>query len=108
MPDDKKPKLHWKQAISKRIVWLERQPHSNSPKIQREIRRLKRKLIINPEGKNGKEEITHCPKGHPYTKANTYVRASGARVCKLCRKEGVAKRRAELKKLEKRLDGARA
>lgn len=31
--------------------------------------------------------VTHCPQGHPYTEANTYVRASGARVCKKCNAE---------------------
>jgi hypothetical protein len=28
---------------------------------------------------------THCPKGHPYDEANTYVDPSGARRCRACR-----------------------
>lgn len=27
---------------------------------------------------------THCPQGHPYDEANTYVGASGARYCRTC------------------------
>jgi hypothetical protein len=27
---------------------------------------------------------THCPQGHPYDEENTYIRASGSRVCKEC------------------------
>jgi hypothetical protein len=29
---------------------------------------------------------THCPKGHPYDEVNSYVRASGKRVCRACAK----------------------
>jgi hypothetical protein len=28
---------------------------------------------------------THCPKGHPYDEANTYVRPNGHRGCRACR-----------------------
>jgi hypothetical protein len=28
---------------------------------------------------------THCPRGHPYDKANTYVSPSGQRFCKACK-----------------------
>lgn len=28
--------------------------------------------------------VTHCPQGHPYDAANTYIRKSGARQCRAC------------------------
>lgn len=28
---------------------------------------------------------THCPQGHPYDEANTYVRPRGGRQCRTCR-----------------------
>lgn len=34
---------------------------------------------------------THCPHGHPYTAANTYRYARGARFCRTCTKAGVKK-----------------
>ena len=30
---------------------------------------------------------THCPRGHEYTKDNTYTRPKGNRECRACRKE---------------------
>lgn len=30
---------------------------------------------------------THCPRGHEYTKENTYTRPKGNRECRACRKE---------------------
>ena len=30
---------------------------------------------------------THCPRGHEYTKENTYLRREGSRECRACRKE---------------------
>ena len=30
---------------------------------------------------------THCPHGHEYDKENTYLRPSGSRECRACRKE---------------------
>ncbi len=32
-------------------------------------------------------EKTHCPPGHPYDEANTYVRPNGARNCRDCKRE---------------------
>jgi len=32
---------------------------------------------------------THCPKGHPYDEANTYVNDRGQRSCKICTRERV-------------------
>lgn len=41
---------------------------------------------------------THCPQGHPYDEANTYINPRGARECRTCRAERVrafkAKRKA--------------
>jgi hypothetical protein len=42
---------------------------------------------------------THCPQGHPYDEVNTYVRASGQRVCRRCnaiRNNAAYHRRREL------------
>lgn len=33
----------------------------------------------------GNHKKTHCPAGHPYDTANTYVTPSGGRVCRTCR-----------------------
>ena len=30
---------------------------------------------------------THCPQGHEYSDANTYVRPSGWRICRICKLE---------------------
>lgn len=30
---------------------------------------------------------THCPKGHPYTAENLYIRPSGRRACRACQRE---------------------
>jgi hypothetical protein len=40
---------------------------------------------------------THCPSGHPYDEANTYVNAaSGARCCRICGREAVDRYRRKL------------
>ena len=36
---------------------------------------------------------THCPKGHPYDKANTVVQGDGARRCRTCRQAAERRRR---------------
>lgn len=33
------------------------------------------------------ERKTHCPKGHPYDEANTYVTKQGHRLCRACHRE---------------------
>jgi hypothetical protein len=38
---------------------------------------------------------THCPHGHPYDEANTYVSPSGARHCRICHQ--AAKQRHKLR-----------
>lgn len=41
---------------------------------------------------------THCPRGHPYNKENTYYRpGNGDRGCKICRREAVRKHKLILK-----------
>ena len=37
---------------------------------------------IGASAKNAKK--THCPKGHEYSNANTYITPSGSRSCKAC------------------------
>lgn len=38
------------------------------------------------KGRQKEIKKTHCPKGHPYSKENTYMRATGKRNCKECSK----------------------
>ncbi|MDX2645078.1 hypothetical protein PV341_16195 [Streptomyces sp. PA03-1a] len=33
---------------------------------------------------------THCPRGHAYDAANTYIQTDGGRACRICRNERVA------------------
>lgn len=33
----------------------------------------------------GNHKKTHCPSGHPYDDANTYLTPAGARICRTCR-----------------------
>ena len=50
-------------------------------------------------GNGGKHwaEKTHCPQGHPYDEANTFVNGKGRRECRTCRNERNRARRARLK-----------
>jgi hypothetical protein len=34
-----------------------------------------------------KNNLTHCPKGHPYSGNNLYISPDGFRRCRICRKE---------------------
>lgn len=38
---------------------------------------------------------THCPKGHPYDRDNTYLHPDGSRRCRICRAEWHIRHRAE-------------
>lgn len=38
-------------------------------------------------GRNPRASKTHCPAGHPYDEANTYVDTRGSRNCRTCRRE---------------------
>ena len=40
---------------------------------------------------NGKK--THCPSGHPYDEANTYMHPTGRRCCRTCARERAAQKR---------------
>ena len=38
-------------------------------------------------GGNGNGAKTHCPHGHPYDEANTYIHpTSGGRICRICKR----------------------
>jgi hypothetical protein len=37
--------------------------------------------------RNGNEDKTHCPQGHPYDDENTYVSKAGKRACKECERK---------------------
>lgn len=37
--------------------------------------------------RNGRDEITHCPRSHPYDDANTRVSKLGKRSCRACARE---------------------
>lgn len=41
---------------------------------------------------NGRNAWTHCPRGHPYDAANTYVCPQGTRNCRACRHINATKR----------------
>lgn len=36
------------------------------------------------KGRHGETAVTHCPRGHEYTRSNTYIKGDGSRVCKTC------------------------
>jgi HNH endonuclease len=39
-------------------------------------------------GRHANTRISHCPRGHEYDQANTYVSAAGSRTCRACRRKG--------------------
>lgn len=39
---------------------------------------------------------THCPNGHPYDEANTFINADGHRGCLICRREKTRRHRRKL------------
>jgi hypothetical protein len=41
-------------------------------------------------------DITHCPAGHPYDEANTYVNPRGSQICRACHRTRQAARQARL------------
>lgn len=47
--------------------------------------------------------LTHCPKGHEFSDANTYLRPDGARICRECRlaSQRVAKANAKARRAER-------
>ncbi len=40
---------------------------------------------VSPTAKNARK--THCPQGHHYDEENTYVKPSGYRICRICKRE---------------------
>jgi len=40
---------------------------------------------------------THCPQGHPYSGENLYVKPSGKRECRICRREQVLRHEAKVR-----------
>jgi hypothetical protein len=74
--------MHWKQRLGKEIRELEKL--DQTPGIRTKIARLKKKMISNHKGTNQQSKKKRCPKGHRYTKENTYFLKSGARRCKTC------------------------
>jgi len=38
------------------------------------------------KGRGRGQRTTHCPRGHEYSEANTYVRPCGSRSCRTCRR----------------------
>lgn len=49
------------------------------------------------KGRCGQAAKTHCPKGHEYTKENTYVTRRGGRQCRTCTRLREQERREKLK-----------
>lgn len=47
---------------------------------------------------------THCPRGHPYDQANTYINASGHRFCRACKRATYAAKRALEGRTVKKID----
>ena len=45
------------------------------------------------KGRHGKQGITHCPKGHEYTEANTRIKSNGTRNCRACHRDTCARYR---------------
>jgi len=39
---------------------------------------------------------THCPSGHPYSGDNLYIDAVGARVCRMCKRDWMRRKRATI------------
>lgn len=46
-------------------------------------------------GVHSNTKVTHCPQGHPYAGENLYVKPSGQRLCKRCRRADHAWKRFE-------------
>ena len=44
-------------------------------------------MLAKKRGRNGRRERTHCPQGHAYDEANTYVDSNGWRGCRACTAE---------------------
>lgn len=47
------------------------------------------------KGRHREQRKTHCKSGHLFDEENTYLRKSGARVCRTCRREGMRRHHAQ-------------
>jgi len=43
------------------------------------------------KGRNHQQKKTHCPQGHPYDEANTYIAPNGGRHCRICGREACSR-----------------
>lgn len=57
------------------------------------------------KGKNKNAEKTHCKRGHPFTKENTYPMPRGGRSCRICLRAHIS--RSEKKKRQLDPEGER-
>jgi hypothetical protein len=53
---------------------------------------------MRQKGRHAHQKVTHCPKGHEYTPANTRLRCDGARSCRTCNNDIVRRRYHELRR----------
>lgn len=56
-------------------------------------------MIAKGRSRQGDYQLakTHCPQGHPYDEANTYVDSRGSRGCRTCRTASTARSQAKKK-----------
>lgn len=53
-----------------------------------------RSPIVGQGGGKAQRAKSHCPQGHPYDEANTYIAKGGGRCCRACHRERVKKAKA--------------
>jgi hypothetical protein len=92
------------QLAAHRVSWI--LAKSEIPDGQMVLHRCDNRLCVNPshlflgtntdnmrdmvsKGRNWQAKVTHCPKGHEYTAANTYV-YNGGRYCRACNRAAQA------------------
>lgn len=63
--------------------------YNSMPKVTVITREMRKKMVDATRAY--KASITHCPRGHEYDEANTYLNAKGHRICRKCNAERVAK-----------------
>ena len=70
------------------IVIRAKQDLSYADVISPETRVFKAGLALGGTANGARQKSkTHCPKGHEYNKANTYITKQGWRRCKVCRRK---------------------
>lgn len=60
-------------------------------------------MVAKGRGRNQNADKTACPKGHPYSDANTYINPRGARECRTC-KRATRNRARDLRTKKKRAE----